>query len=415
MNIAVLHDNFPPHSVGGADIIAYNLAREYHRNGHTVLVITTTRDAARAGVTQVNGLTVHTIATSYDLRFQAYVSLWNIPVVAKVQRILADWKPEVVHAHNVHGYLSYRSLVVAKKLGARVILTVHDVMSFNYQKLTDFIDPADLSVPTTFNYRVSAWRQLVTNRFRYNPLRNLLIRRILEKNVDRIVTVSDALRQALSDNGIGNTQTIHNGIDVAEWEEPAENVAAFKRAHGVGDAAMFFGGRLSGVKGAANLIKALALVTKTVPEAQLLAVGQKDAYAKKMLALAHELGIADKILFTGWLSGHQLHQAHHAAAVVVVPSLCFDSFPTMNIEGMACKKPVVATCFGGSREAVVDDITGFINNPFDVPTIAAKLVDLLHDTAKRTAFGEAGYQRVREQFPLTQQVEAYQQLFAICK
>ncbi len=412
MKITILSDDFPPHHGGGAGVIAYNLAREFQKNGHEICVITTSRDKEREGVVQFEGFTVYTIATAYDLRFNAYVSLWNVPVVKKVRKILQEFKPGVVHAHNVHGYLSYGSLVVAKRSGARVILTCHDVMSFSYQKLTEFIDPSDLSVPKKFNYRVSAWRQFVTNRFRYNPLRNRIIRHILRTYVDYIVSVSDALKQALSDNGICNVQTIHNGIDVKEWEEPLEAIATFKREHGVGDAAILFGGRLSGVKGAVRIIDALALIVKIMPDAQLLVVGQKDAYSEKMLAYARTLGVADKIVFTGWLSGHELHKAYNAASVVVVPSLCFDSFPTMNLEAMACKKPVVATCFGGSREVVIDGETGRIVNPYDVSMMVEKIVGLLQNKEKNTTFGEAGYKRIAEEFSLTRQAQEYERTFS---
>ncbi|MBU6214863.1 glycosyltransferase family 4 protein [Patescibacteria group bacterium] len=413
MKIAVLSDTFPPRGSGGADAVAFALAKALKKRGHEMIVITTSRDPQDAGERLVEGLTVHTIATAYDLRFQAYVSLWNVPVARRVRRILSDFKPDVVHAHNVHAYLSYRSLIAAKRLGAHVILTAHDVMTFNYGKLTSFINPNDLSVPTAFNYRVSAWQQLREQRFRYNPLRNFLIRRTLRQSVDRIVAVSDALKQALADNGIGNVQTIHNGIDVREWEEPVEDIADFKRAHRIGDSAILFGGRLSGVKGAVNIIKALARIVSEVPEAELLILGQKDAYADRMLALARDLGIIDKLIFTGWIEGRTLHQAYYAAAVVAVPSLCFDSFPTMNLEAMACGKPIVATCFGGSREAVEDGTTGYIVNPSDIETLAAKLIDLLSNPSKSRAMGAAGRARVSTEFTVGEQAAAYEKLFRV--
>lgn len=411
MKIAILHDNFPPHSVGGADIVAFNLAKALQKQGNDVLVITTARKPSEAGTSTYEGLQVHTICTSYDLRFQAYVSLWNISTTAKVKKILAEFKPDIVHAHNVHGYLSYHSLVIAKKLGSRVVLTCHDVMPFNYQKLTDFIDPKNLSIPIAFNYHVSPWRQFTINRFRYNPLRNLIIRRVLKNYVDKVVAVSGTLKQALNDNGITNVQVIHNGIAVSEWQEPAEAVAAFKQKHGLGDSVVLFGGRLTGVKGGSKLLEALSLAHKDIPAVQLLVVGKRDAYTQRLLAQAQSSGLAGKIIFTGWISGEELHLAYHAASVVAVPSLCFDSFPTMNLEAMACKKPVVATCFGGSRELVVDGETGYIVNPYNVPVLADKVTELLADKNKNTRYGEAGYERIVADFSLTKQARAYELLF----
>ena len=412
MKIAILHDNFPPRSIGGADIIAFNVARALQKRGHEIIVITASRNADDEGVIEYEGLRIHTIVTSPSARFRAWVSLWNPRVVRQVRALLAEFKPDVVHAHNVHAYLSYRALSVAKKLDAHVALTCHDVLSFNFTKLTDFINPSDLSIPKTFNYRVSPWRQLKKNRFRYNPFRNLFIRRVLRNSVNQVVAVSDALKQALNDNGIGNVRVIHNGIDVSEWEEEAANVLEFKKKHDVGDAAILYGGRLSDVKGGAKIIEALAQISRSVPSAQLLVVGQKDAYSERMLEYAKTLGVGDNIIFTGWVSGRALHCAYHVSSVVAVPSLCFDSLPTMILEGMACRKPVVSTCFGGSREAVEDGTTGYIVNPYDVKMMAGKIEELLRDKEKNNRFGNAGYERVLRDFSLKKQTEEYEQVFS---
>jgi spore coat protein SA len=101
--------------------------------------------------------------------------------------------------------------------------------------------------------------------------------------------------------------------------------------------------------------------------------------------------------------------------VVAVPSLSFDSFPTVNLEAFACKKPVVATCFGGSRELVEDGISGYIVNPFDVPNLAQKLAELLADDTKQKAFGEAGFKRVSQDFTLDKQMKKYESLIQSLK
>ena len=71
---------------------------------------------------------------------------------------------------------------------------------------------------------------------------------------------------------------------------------------------------------------------------------------------------------------------------------------------MAFKKPVVGTCFGGTPEAVVDHETGYIINPFNIKETAGKIIDLLSDENKSKKFGEAGYQRVKNNFSLTKQL-----------
>ncbi len=412
MKILVLSDDFPPLHGGGAGAVAFNVARAQKMREHDVCVVTTVRRKEDEGTIDVGGLSVIRIASSYPLRFQSYVCLNNIPVVRRIREILAEFKPDIVHAHNIHGYISYQSLVEAKKAGARVFLTCHDVMSFTYSKLDRFIDRSDLSIPGSFDYRVS-WLWLAkTYRTRFNPFRNMIIRSVLRTSVDKVIAVSDALKQALNQNGIDNVSVIHNGVDAQEWEEPAAAVAEFKKKHALGDKVVLFAGRLTGIKGGWELIEAIKQIRESQPSVQLLVLGKKDASAEKMLSHASASGVENSVIFAGWMSGHELRQAYHASSVVAAPSLCFDSFPTMNIEAMACGKPVVATCFGGSRESVVDGVTGYIVNPFNISDMADKIGGLLSDEKKRAAFGAAGRQRLDKEFSLDRCAAAYEETFS---
>jgi len=225
------------------------------------------------------------------------------------------------------------------------------------------------------------------------------------------VTVSDALAEALRQNGIPVACTIHNGIDASLWVHKSDEVKSFKDKHNVGDYVVLFGGRLSRVKGAPELLRALAEVAKKLPQAQLVVIGTEDAYTTHMRAFADELGVGKQLVFTGWITGEERCAAYHSAALVCVPSVCFDSFPTMNLEAMACCKPVIATCLGGSREQVVDGETGYVVNPFDIQTMAGRMVELLVDKEKNARFGKAGYERVVSVFSPAKQIQKYERLF----
>ena len=411
MKILVLCDDFPPHHAGGAGTVAFSFAQEMQRHGHTVHIITTVRTKGDAGVGEIAGMHIHRIWSIYDLRFQAYVSMYNPRVVRQVHTLISEYKPDIVHAHNVHAYLSYASLMVAKRSGARVILTAHDVMSFNYGKLVEYINPNTLSIPTSFNYRTHWMYQLKTQRFRYNPFRNYIIRYILRTYVDRIVAVSSALKQALQDNGIKHVDVIYNGIDIKKWEVAPAVVQTFQNAHGIGSSAILFGGRLAGVKGTKQILDALVLITREVPTVQLVVFGNTETTTARMTVYAREVGVLKHVIFVGWIVGEDLHTLYHACAVVVVPSLSFDSFPTVNLEAFACKKPVVATCFGGSSEIVREGINGYVVNPFDVSHMAKKITDLLSNPSMAGAYGNAGYAMIERQCTLDMQTCSYEVLF----
>lgn len=411
MKIAILQDDFPPHHKGGAGVIAHQLAKAFAHAGHEILVITAVQNIDEAGSFDSEGMRIVRLYSNYHTRFRAYVSLYNPRVTGEVRRLLRAFAPDVVHVHSVHTHLSYYSLILARKYARKVFMTEHDAMSFYYGKLPSETDKKRSISSGASMCRESLWKQFKMYRWRYNPFRTMIIRRILRKNVDRSIVVSDALMYALNYNGITNTEVIHNGIDVIEWERP-RNIEDFKMRHGVENNAILFGGRLSGPKGAMKILEALAQIREKVSDVQLLIIGKKDAYADRIIEHARTLGVEDLLVWTGWISGDDLRAAYYVASVVVVPSVYLDPFPTVNLEALACHKPVVATCFGGSSEVIQDGVNGYIVNPLDVGMLTTKITDLLIDKPKNQKFGEAGYACVSKEFSLERQTVQYEQLFS---
>ena len=405
MRILILSDSYA--TGGGAAQIARLMAKGLQNRGHDILVVASVQDRTSAGFKIIDGIEVYKIYTNYNLFWRAYRGLYNPPAIKEIKKIINNFKPDVVQAHNIHSYISYHILKIAKKSGAKVFLTAHDVQLFHYGKLVEFINPEDLTVPKNFDYKISAWKQMKRYSKTYNPLRNIIIRHYL-KYVDKIFAVSNALKEALSQNGITNIAVIHNGIDVDEWQIDKNNTEEFKKKYGfVGKKIILFGGRLSETKGGSEIILAMERITKEVPDARLMVMGEIDGYAKKMIDLAAGLGIQDKLIFTGWLTGDLLKSAFNACDIVTVPSVCFDSFPTINLEAMACHKPVIATCFGGSREAVLGGETGYIVNPYDINNLASKIIYLLKNPSEALRFGENGYERVKTEFSLDKMISNY--------
>jgi len=407
MKILILQDDFPPKSYGGAGVVAFNLAQSFKDRGHDVSVISTVKDKEEEGEEEINGVKIYNIYSSYNERWRAYLSLYNPMTIKKVKSLMRKIKPDIVFANNVHFHLSYHSLKLAKKSGAKVFLIAHDVMLFHYGKLTEFINPCDLSIPDKFEYKINFLEQVKKFKKRYNPLRNLLISHYL-KFVDKIFPVSFALEEALKENKVKNTKTVHTGIDVSLWEEDKVKVAEFKKEYGLlGKKIVLFGGRLSGAKGGKEILKAMIKVIKNVPESILLVIGEGRGYEKDMVDIAEKFGLKNKIIFTGWILGDDLKSAYHSSDVVVVPSVCFDSFPVVNLESMACAKPVVGTCFGGTLEAVEDNVTGFIVNPFNTESLAEKISYFLLNPQKAEEFGKRGYNKVKEKFNIKNWIDEY--------
>lgn len=195
---------------------------------------------------------------------------------------------------------------------------------------------------------------------------------------------------------------------MGDWVLGANSTDNFKKKYQLENKkVILFGGRISKEKGMMMMMMTVRKIIETVPQAVLLVVAKVNEAAENMLKTARECDIKDKILITGWLMGSELKAAYWASDIVMVPSVYFDSCPLINMEAMACKKPIIATCFGGSREIVINGKTGYIVNPFNTKEMADKVIDLLENPEKARAFGEVGYERVKNEFALEKMVNNY--------
>jgi len=409
MKILLVTDNFPPEKTVVGTLV-YESAQELIKRGYEVIVLTTSSDIPsfpyRPRVGVYNQIKVYTLPRLFRGELAIlYATLWNPFVIREFRSIIRQEQPDVVHAHNIHQYLTFSILSIARQFGSKVFLTSHDVRLFHYGKLDEFIDKNNINIPNTFDYRVHGWQQIKRFKKWYNPFRRSLIRHYL-KSANKIFTVSEALREALRQNGIHNTFTLHNALDVKAWQSEEVDPKAFKEQYGLqGKKIIFFGGRLSGAKGGEQLIAAFRKLAEKVPEAVLLIVGAKNKYLEHLLSVNEDLKNSGCIVVTGWLQKREIHTALAASDVVAFPSICFDTFGMINLEAMASGTPVVATCFGGSPEVVKDGVTGYVVNPFDVQTFAEKMSVLLTDNVLAASFGEAGRQRALKDFSLSVQTD----------
>jgi glycosyltransferase involved in cell wall biosynthesis len=411
MKILVLQDDFRPYEKGGAGLIAGYIADGMVSAGHQVTVITTVQDINLVGRSVIDGITIHRLYSQYNERYRSYRSLYNWSVIRDVEMIVRDLKPDAVHAHNIHYHISYHSLYIVSKYTRNIFLTAHDIMSFYQGSFTEFINRADLSCPTNFNYKVTSSMLFKAFKKRYNPFHNYLVRWYLSK-VKRIIAVSHSLQDALNQNGIKNTVVIYNGLDLDSYVQDPKKIEEYKKENGfIGHDIIIFGGRLSGVKGGELILQAMSNISNTLSKAKLIVYGKKDAYTNRMIARAKELSIDDKISFVGWNGEEELKKLYASSDVAVVPSVCFDSFPTTNLIAFASHKPAVSTCFGGSREIVENNVNGYIVNPFDVKSLSQKILYLLQNKEEAIRFGNNGYNLMKEKFTQKIMIEKYLSIF----
>jgi len=407
MRILVLNDDFPEKGGSSPSNVARDLSRGFGRAGHEVHILTSHRKKESPKIIQREHVT--SLPISYRESLRHYRCLYS-PGISKMLRAqIQSFQPDVVLAHNIHHYLTYDALRIARKITPHVFITMHDVFSFAFHRLNTqkYLDSNGKDMSLSFADHWEAVGMLL------NPLRNRMIQSTLRKNVRGIIAVSHALQRALDAHNIQGAHVIHNGIDVRDWQCDERLVDDFQNRFDLQRRkVILFGGRISPDKGTGPLLDALAKIRQEIPEVLLLVAGDKKRWQECVKRAEFKENLSDTVLCTGWLNRDQMKYACFAADIVTVPSLCLDCFPQANLEAMAARKPVIGTIFGGTPEAVVDQVTGFVLDPRDTDIFAKKMTLLLQDESLAKKMGEAGRKRVEEEFSLERQVKKYLELFA---
>ncbi len=175
--------------------------------------------------------------------------------------------------------------------------------------------------------------------------------------------------------------------------EPGDRRKA-RRALGVEEDAMVLltVARLEPRKGVDRVLHVLPRLVETFPRLRYVVIGEGSARVRWM-AMGDALGVADRVVWTGWVPDTLLVQWYQAADLfVLIPTPGpqeVEGFGLVFVEAAACALPAVAGDNGGVREAVLDGRTGFVVPPDDADALYTALTTLLSDDDLRRTMGRA--------------------------
>lgn len=237
-----------------------------------------------------------------------------------------------------------------------------------------------------------------------------------------IVVNAEAVRRWLVEEGYRRDKivVIRNGIDLSRFETPGDG-PRLRRELGLPQKAPIVAvvSRLHELKGLDYFLQAAAAVAGRRPDVRFLIVGdryglrdgtvvQENAYRAELEELARRLGIAHRVVFTGFRL--DIPELLAEVAVSMLPSLS-EGLSNSLLESMAAGAPVVATRVGGSPEAVEDGVTGLLVPPRDAAALAHAMETLLGDRALARRLGLAGRRRVAEHFSLESMTREIERLY----
>lgn len=357
---------------GGAERSVKLIAEGMRDRGHEVLVVATDVRLREDDIAESDlfaDVLIPAVGRSLSQRLTGY--FWNRRAYREIRSVLDTFKPDLVHFHTI-GEFSPSVLAASSRVPR--VMTVHGPEDWTLRLLKwHLLSSANPNLSRFL--RLRDWAQLYYFRLIQRPAYLPWIRRL-----DLILTPSAFMAESIRpDIGRVQIQVLPHGT-VLMKPSPIR---------GAGN--LLFVGRLEPVKGANVLIRAFDIAASNQPDAHLVIVGE-GSQRKELEDLAHALGRADRITFTGWLSSDQLRSRYDECAVVAIPSIWPENFPMVALEALAVGRPILATRVGGMAELVSDQENGLLVEPNDVAALADAIGTMLADRGlmQRMALRSAG-------------------------
>ena len=286
--------------------------------------------------------------SSFDL-----VDLRRVTTITKLAAMMRESRSDVVHTHlwtaDVLGGMAARLARIP-----RVVSSVHGAYF--------------LPIGVTGVRRV---RRLAFSR----------IYRFIYLRCDRVIAVSRYVADDLATRpgvrvALDRIRVVENGVDI---DDPDRMIAAEMGSSdrwGSGSPRIAVVANFFPYKGHRYLIQAIPAVLAEFPRARFVLAGEGES-RPSMTALANQLGVAERVTFTGEIS--DALDLIRKSDLFVLPSVSSEGLPITLVEAMALGRPVVTTRAAGIPEIAEDGVTARVVAPRDATALSSAIVSVLKD------------------------------------
>lgn len=207
---------------------------------------------------------------------------------------------------------------------------------------------------------------------------NFLSAKLKYSLADRIISVSDAVREILIGCGVQPRKvvTVYSGIDLSRFNPDKLEGSRIRKEFGISPDAPLVGmiGNVGRFKGQREFLKAAKLVLRDIPNARFMLVGSG---AEKGFIESIDREMLPYFICAGFR--RDIPEILAALDLHVNSSIGFDGLAGTIREGLAMRRPTVATDVAGHKEIIRDMETGLLAPPSDDKALASAIVKLVKD------------------------------------
>ncbi|MFA7087918.1 MAG: glycosyltransferase [Patescibacteria group bacterium] len=295
--------------------------------------------------------------------------IYSFATKKKFNRLIKDFKPDIIHIHNIYHHLSPSILDVAAKHKIPVVMHLHDykLISPDYNLLDNNIsESGKINIKKYYRYlfgKAVKNSRLATGLAVLEMYLHHSVLKIYRRNISILIAPSRFMKEAVIAAGWpeNKIKIVYNPYSPDLKARDLSDKQAAKNY-------LLYFGRLNFEKGIATLLEAAAITKEKV---MITGIGPEE---KKLKELAKKLGV--KAEFTGFKSGTELSAIIQGAKAVVIPSIWPENMPLSLLEAMNLGKIIIASRIGGLPEMIEDEKTGLLFKPGDANDLARQIKNL---------------------------------------
>jgi glycosyltransferase involved in cell wall biosynthesis len=327
----------------------------------------------------------------------------DIPSYFQMKKLLRQLQPDIVHTHSakagILGRFAARSLCHCEACGAgrgNLSRSVLRLLRHSVPRNDKRRQHLPVVVHTIHGLAFHPYQHAALNKF------YIAIEKSAAKRTDFYISVADAMTAQATAVGIGRPEqyvTAYSAIDEDDFLETISQQRRndFRRKYGISEDAVVLVtvARLFMLKGHEYIIESAKELSKRFEKCVWLFVGDGNL-SERYKRQVKELGLADRIRFTGLLPPGQIPLAIQSSDILVHCSLREGLARTLP-QAMLCGRPAISFDVDGARE-VVNENTGRLIEPKNVEQLIAACAELIEDESLRIKLGERGRESVKKKF-----------------
>lgn len=371
MKILMLTWEYPPRIVGGIARVVHDLSKRLIKDGHEVTVVTYRDSADVPEYENDKGVNVYRVDNYmiHPNNFIDWIMQLNFNMLSKATEIInKEGGFDVIHAHD--WLVTYAAKSLKNAYDIPIVATIHATEAGRNSGIHD--ETQRYINDTEWLLTYEATEVIVNSNYMKNE-----IQRLFGLPFDKI-------------------NVIPNGINLSNFTG-IERDYDFRRQYAMdNEKIILYVGRLVYEKGVQHLIAAMPKILSNYHDAKLIIAG-RGGMMDELRAEASNLGLNDKIYFTGYLNSKQVQKMYKCADVAVFPST-YEPFGIVALEAMLAGVPTVVSDVGGLDEIVTHGVDGMKSYAGNANSIADSVTALLYDHQLATNVSKKAKQKVKDQF-----------------